>query len=73
LLFVDARACMVRCSRLVIEIFPNDLNVIHLALPRPAASPSAAALVFSLIFTSSAAAFIALQRETLLILAPVFA
>jgi hypothetical protein len=42
--------------------FPNGFNGPDPSRPRSAASPSTAALVFSLIFTSAAAAFAAPQR-----------
>jgi hypothetical protein len=48
--------------RLACAVFPNDFNGLDPSRPRFAASPSTAALVFSLIFTSAAAAFAAAQR-----------
>jgi O-antigen ligase len=73
LLFSRRRPFLLHCIIFIAPFFFNHSNYSAAYSPLHAASPSAAALVFSLIFTSSAAAFIALQRETRLILAAVFA
>jgi hypothetical protein len=55
---------MLHCTALLARILPNDCNGLDPSLPRPAAPPSAAALVFSLIFTSAVPSFAASQPGT---------
>src|SRR5580658_8712393 len=53
LIFSPRRLFLLHCNIVLASPFPNELKIFAPSSPFPAASPSLAALVFSLIFTSS--------------------